>query len=110
YHHSPYTALPPRQHTPTHIAFRTLFRSAPAGRSAGAPGQRRARKAPPPMPSVARSRPRGRRLPPPAGTGRPAAATPGGGTRRPRSEEHTSELQSREKLGCRLLLEKKKKR
>src|SRR6266511_6435506 len=25
-----------------------------------------------------------------------------------RSEEHTSELQSREKLGCRLLLEKKK--
>src|SRR5690606_39854846 len=25
----------------------------------------------------------------------------------PRSEEHTSELQSREKLGCRLLLEKK---
>src|SRR5690606_40180147 len=27
-----------------------------------------------------------------------------------RSEEHTSELQSREKLVCRLLLEKKKKR
>src|SRR5690606_41089707 len=27
----------------------------------------------------------------------------------PRSEEHTSELQSREKLVCRLLLEKKKK-
>src|SRR5690606_41736485 len=27
--------------------------------------------------------------------------------RRPRSEEHTSELQSREKLVCRLLLEKK---
>src|SRR5690606_40707275 len=27
---------------------------------------------------------------------------------RPRSEEHTSELQSREKLVCRLLLEKKK--
>src|SRR6266700_8143913 len=26
-----------------------------------------------------------------------------------RSEEHTSELQSRENLGCRLLLEKKKK-
>src|SRR5690606_41205517 len=30
--------------------------------------------------------------------------------RRRRSEEHTSELQSREKLVCRLLLEKKKKR
>src|SRR5690606_39873505 len=29
--------------------------------------------------------------------------------RRPRSEEHTSELQSRENLVCRLLLEKKKK-
>src|SRR5690606_40098782 len=28
-------------------------------------------------------------------------------TEGPRSEEHTSELQSREKLGCRLLLEKK---
>src|SRR5690606_41317988 len=36
----------------------------------------------------------------------------GGGSspdRRPRSEEHTSELQSRENLVCRLLLEKKKR-
>src|SRR5690606_40544500 len=32
-----------------------------------------------------------------------------GGGARPRSEEHTSELQSRENLVCRLLLEKKKK-
>src|SRR5690606_41183951 len=31
-----------------------------------------------------------------------------GSARRKRSEEHTSELQSREKLVCRLLLEKKK--
>src|SRR3712207_7250446 len=31
-----------------------------------------------------------------------------GGGRRPRSEEHTSELQSRQYLVCRLLLEKKK--
>src|SRR5207302_9619420 len=30
------------------------------------------------------------------------------GTSKPRSEEHTSELQSRENLVCRLLLEKKK--
>src|SRR3712207_7911061 len=30
--------------------------------------------------------------------------------RKPRSEEHTSELQSRQYLVCRLLLEKKKKR
>src|SRR5205085_8587439 len=31
------------------------------------------------------------------------------GARRPRSEEHTSELQSQSNLVCRLLLEKKKK-
>src|SRR5436309_9613295 len=34
----------------------------------------------------------------------------GRSTRSPRSEEHTSELQSRENLVCRLLLEKKKKK
>src|SRR5436309_11701071 len=33
-----------------------------------------------------------------------------GGVKRRRSEEHTSELQSRENLVCRLLLEKKKKK
>src|SRR3712207_7284577 len=33
-----------------------------------------------------------------------------GGQLRPRSEEHTSELQSRQYLVCRLLLEKKKKK
>src|SRR5438445_6190437 len=38
-----------------------------------------------------------------------AAAFPGTAVARPkRSEEHTSELQSRQKLVCRLLLEKKK--
>src|SRR6266511_5875350 len=41
-----------------------------------------------------------------------ARSRPGPGTgsarRPPRSEEHTSELQSRENLVCRLLLEKKK--
>src|SRR5690606_40212915 len=36
-------------------------------------------------------------------------ATPRPFNRSPRSEEHTSELQSRENLVCRLLLEKKKK-
>src|SRR5215475_15784803 len=35
---------------------------------------------------------------------------PGAGKRPSRSEEHTSELQSRENLVCRLLLEKKKKK
>src|SRR3712207_8721022 len=40
-----------------------------------------------------------------------ACATTGVGARRPRrrSEEHTSELQSRQYLVCRLLLEKKKR-
>src|SRR3989442_11853847 len=40
-----------------------------------------------------------------------ACATSGssGGSSAPRSEEHTSELQSRPHLVCRLLLEKKKK-
>src|SRR2546422_1996951 len=37
-------------------------------------------------------------------------ATPGGGRTPFRSEEHTSELQSRLHLVCRLLLEKKKKK
>src|SRR5690606_41320998 len=41
--------------------------------------------------------------------GRAAAVPPHSpARRRPRSEEHTSELQSRENLVCRLLLEKKK--
>src|SRR6266705_7124120 len=39
----------------------------------------------------------------------PRAHAPGPG-RRPRSEEHTSELQSPYDIVCRLLLEKKKKR
>src|SRR5690606_40723318 len=37
-----------------------------------------------------------------------AGKAPKGVTAKKRSEEHTSELQSREKLVCRLLLEKKK--
>src|SRR5690606_41558510 len=44
-----------------------------------------------------------------AGSGPDADTQPALAARRPaRSEEHTSELQSREKLVCRLLLEKKK--
>src|SRR5690606_6526395 len=46
-----------------------------------------------------------------AGLGRPTTGsiTVGGRPPEPRSEEHTSELQSRENLVCRLLLEKKNK-
>src|SRR5688572_31735662 len=42
------------------------------------------------------------------GSGGAGCGTPARGTR-PRSEEHTSELQSQSNLVCRLLLEKKKK-
>src|SRR3712207_6915351 len=46
---------------------------------------------------------------PAAHASRPSSRPVGAGTRnRPRSEEHTSELQSRQYLVCRLLLEKKK--
>src|SRR5436309_9367685 len=72
------TQLPPRS---TLFPYTTLFRSSTAsGRLATA-----ARFLP------ARTAPRGSRRPPAR-----------------RSEEHTSELQSRENLVCRLLLEKKK--
>src|SRR3712207_7127011 len=81
--------------------YTTLFRSGSGLRSAaglvcaaGAPGPRRGR---------------GRRGRPPSGppTRRRTAAA-SGRPRRSRSEEHTSELQSRQYLVCRLLLEKKK--
>src|SRR5215203_7189516 len=57
-------------------------------------------------------------LPIPGPRGRPLAAGPAAPAGRParhraglqRSEEHTSELQSRQYLVCRLLLEKKKKK
>src|SRR5258707_8324921 len=75
---------PPRS---TLFPYTTLFRSpVPAPARAGRPAGRRRRQA--------AERPRARRLPAGQGT---------------RSEEHTSELQSRQYLVCRLLLEKKKK-
>src|SRR6266699_3342158 len=75
-------------------------------RSFWPPAARPSRLRPPrsaPSPSARRGRPprraRGSRRPPCAGTS----------ASRRRSEEHTSELQSRPHLVCRLLLEKKKK-
>src|SRR5437773_8903198 len=44
------------------------------------------------------------------GSGFPGSPPGRGGPRGPRSEEHTSELQSHHDLVCRLLLEKKKKK
>src|SRR5690349_23718469 len=74
--------MTPPPPTSTLFPYTTLFRSAPALRA-------------PPRRLPARRRPR--RLP------RLGVAE------RERSEEHTSELQSRRDLVCRLLLEKKKK-
>src|SRR5690349_23904137 len=81
---------PPRS---TLFPYTTLFRSSAgirsARRSTAATCSRRQRAAWPPAPAP--------RTPAPAST-------------RTRSEEHTSELQSRRDLVCRLLLEKKKKK
>src|SRR3712207_8022658 len=76
---------PPRS---TLFPYTTLFRSTPSGRVS------HARPAATPAP---RNRPRS------ASTKLPSASA-----RKSRSEEHTSELQSRQYLVCRLLLEKKK--
>src|SRR6266849_9040601 len=60
-----------------------------------------------PYTTLFRSRAKGRPLS--AAAVRRLARNVRAGTRAPRSEEHTSELQSRVDLVCRLLLEKKKK-
>src|SRR3712207_7274201 len=93
---------PPRS---TLFPYTTLFRSGGGGRR-GLLGGGRARG------GLRRSRRRGRRRVDrglPQVEVRGALALDGGdGTRDVRSEEHTSELQSRQYLVCRLLLEKKK--
>src|SRR5687768_18276991 len=58
--------------------------------------------------AAVRGRPPAAGLPRPLRTGRARRPPRPGGRRRSRSEEHTSELQSRLHLVCRLLLEKKK--
>src|SRR3712207_8528297 len=80
---------PPRS---TLFPYTTLFRSHRGGRTRHSA-------------SPARAHGRRRRGPRPGGHG-PAFRRPA--ARRGRSEEHTSELQSRQYLVCRLLLEKKK--
>src|SRR3712207_7155033 len=88
---------PPRS---TLFPYTTLFRSLPGRRAAlrrswAGAGRRRGRG----------GRGRRRRASPARRGGPRARATPGAA----RSEEHTSELQSRQYLVCRLLLEKKNK-
>src|SRR3712207_8759104 len=84
---------PPRS---TLFPYTTLFRSpsVPRGRGRRRSPHKRRRRA------TGRRRPRARR---PSPTSKRRSSSP-----RPRSEEHTSELQSRQYLVCRLLLEKKK--
>src|SRR5690606_41746036 len=87
--------LMPPPPTPTLFPYTTLFRSRrPRRRAPGA--ARQPLRVPPPGPARRDS---------------PALLHPGRRARplRGRSEEHTSELQSRENIVCRLLLEKKKK-
>src|SRR3712207_6892599 len=91
---------PPRS---TLFPYTTLFRSGGAGAAAAVAAQGvQARAAAPARavaPGVRRAARHARRLPLPQRRG-PGALR--------RSEEHTSELQSRQYLVCRLLLEKKK--
>src|SRR3712207_8620313 len=91
---------PPRS---TLFPYTTLFRSAH-----GPDGQRRRRGDPGPAGRLGALR-----HPRPADRARvpvPGDHPAGGRLRQDRSEEHTSELQSRQYLVCRLLLEKKKKK
>src|SRR5438445_7718330 len=85
---------PPR---PPLFPYTTLFRSSPG--STCSPTRSPTRL----FGTFARTRPTGSRCRFPTGTESPL------GVFERRSEEHTSELQSRQYLVCRLLLEKKKK-
>src|SRR2546421_981333 len=94
---------PPRS---TLFPYTTLFRSPAASSGCADASCRRPAtdRCPPPVLRPARA---------PVATGARAGRSTGGGQRsvagRRRSEEHTSELQSRSDLVCRLLLEKKKR-
>src|SRR5690242_21505894 len=91
---------PPRS---TLFPYTTLFRSRPAAEPLGPRGARGPRRP--------RRRGGGPRLAAPRrAPGRLAPSADGRLRRGPRSEEHTSELQSHVNLVCRLLLEKKKKK
>src|SRR3712207_7699358 len=97
---------PPRS---TLFPYTTLFRSRPPARRAGRAVLRHRGG----VPTERSGRPRRRltRRVPAGQGGRALRARRGDGAQTPvRSEEHTSELQSRQYLVCRLLLEKKKKK
>src|SRR3712207_7588825 len=92
---------PPRS---TLFPYTTLFRSPHRERRTGRAGRMRACRDSAAVPLAARG-------PGLDEVGRPYSTMPGDGILcTDRSEEHTSELQSRQYLVCRLLLEKKKKK
>src|SRR3712207_8091665 len=95
----------PRPPRSTVFPYTTLFRSRRRAGDDAAPG-----RAPgPPLADGESVRRRHRpRHPPPRRVHRRAAPAARALRHAPRSEEHTSELQSRQYLVCRLLLEKKK--
>src|SRR3712207_8303100 len=90
---------PPRS---TLFPYTTLFRSPETSPSPRASGYRAAASS---SPTVTRRTTCG--LPRPLSDSRAAPSLSPTPDQRPRSEEHTSELQSRQYLVCRLLLEKK---
>src|SRR5690242_20956375 len=94
--------MTPRAPRPTLFPYTTLFRSSAALRCDTTPDSRcaatRASSA-----AGSAKRPRATR------TIAPARTAPSSSLREPRSEEHTSELQSHVNLVCRLLLEEKKR-
>src|SRR3712207_7319502 len=89
----------PRPPRSTLFPYTTLFRSVPRGRRHGGPAR------PCRQPLARRG---GRHHPPHLTFPRAGVRTASCSRNRERSEEHTSELQSRQYLVCRLLLEKKK--
>src|SRR5207237_10435694 len=104
-HRCPLTVVlvprPPPARSPL-FPYTTLFRSRPREAAPGTLRREAGRTGPAP--------PAARRRGPRPAAGSRARSRPGRATARaPRSEEHTSELQSHLNLVCRLLLEKKKR-
>src|SRR5207249_9909906 len=104
--------LPLTNYHPHHLYTLSLHDALPicspgrSRRTRAPPAPRAAPLLRPPAPAPRRAdRARARRA-----RGRAEARSPTAARRPPRSEEHTSELQSRFDLVCRLLLEKKKKK
>src|SRR5688572_32190049 len=96
-----------RQPSSTLFPYTTLFRSS---RSAAASYSRpRTKRGPSAYGAACLDTARGNSVPPSCSSADISTNTNGSATP-PRSEEHTSELQSQSNLVCRLLLEKKKKK